>query len=124
MKHVFRLILIVFLFFSANMLEVNAAVQNFIPLNNVSSIASVRTPESSSRISTRQKIDVQSNKDNGSIYNLKNDDNSSSSSSNPFIVSKKNINNTISFLCSDKYLSKIAQISNSHLLFQIQPNAP
>ena len=124
MKHIFRLILIAFLFFAANMVEVRAAVQNFIPLDNVSSIVSIRTPEGSSRITTRQKTDIQTNKDNGSIYNFKNDDNSSSSSNNPFVVSKRINNNIISHLYSARYLSGNTQISNSHLLFQIQPNAP
>lgn len=124
MKHVFRLILIAFLFFAANMVEVRAAVQNFVPLGSVSSITSIRTPEGSLRITTRQKTDIQTNKDNGSIYNFKNDDNSSSSSNNPFVVSKRINDNIISHLYSDRYLSGNAQVSNSHLLFQIQPNAP
>ena len=124
MKHVFRLILIAFLFFAANMVEVKAAVQNFVPLGSVSSITSIRTPEGSSRVTTRQKTDIQTNKDNGSIYNFKNDDNSSSSPNNPFVVSKRINNNIISHLYSARYLSGNAQVSNSHLLFQIQPNAP
>ena len=124
MKHVFRLILIAFLFFAANMVEVKAAVQNFVPLGSVSSITSIRTPEGSLRITTRQKTDIQTNKDNGSIYNFKNDDNSSSSSNNPFVVSKRINDNIISHLYSARYLSGNAQVSNSHLLFQIQPNAP
>ena len=98
MKHVFRLILIAFLFFAANMVEVKAAVQNFVPLGSVPSITSIRTPEGSLRIATRQKTDIQTNKDNGSIYNFKNDDNSSSSSNNPFVVSKRINDNIISHL--------------------------
>lgn len=124
MKHIFKFVLMVVLFFATNVANAQAAMQNFVPVNFGGTIAAAQTSENIARTLNKQNVSLQQNKDNGSIYNFKNDENSSSSSNNPFILSKKTYNDIISCLYSDKYLSENARVSFSYLLFQIQPNAP
>ncbi len=124
MKYIFKLVLILFLFFATNIANAQVVAGNFVPANFGGTIAAVEASENIARTVSRETVVIQQNKNSGSIFNFRNDENSSSSSNNPFVLSKDINNNIISHLYSDKYLSESAQVSFSYLLFQIQPNAP
>ena len=124
MKHIFKFVLIILLFFAANVVNAQTVAPTIVPINLGGTIGAVETSENIARTINRESAVINQNKDSGSIFNFKNDDNSSSSSNNPFLLPKKINDNIISHLYSDKYLSESAQVSFSYLLFQIQPNAP